>query len=145
MLSTENRETIRLYWDEFVNKKDLALGERILSPNFLLYDPLAPEPVGRETFIAMVTELFRSFPDAHYTAEEEFVETSKLVIRWTMRATHQAPFMGIAPTRKSVSMSGVDMLYLSAGRIEALRVEANLLGLAQQIGLIPADLSHCVS
>jgi predicted ester cyclase len=142
MLSAENRETVRLYWDEFINKKSLALAERIFASSFLLYDPLSPSPVGRDVFVGMLTELFSSFPDAHYTAEEEFAESSKLAIRWTMRATHQGPFLGIAPTGKTVSMSGVDMLYLAAGMIEALRVEADLLGLAHQLGAVPAlDLS----
>ena len=138
MLSAENRETVRLYWDEFINKKNLALAERILAPSFLSYDPLGPAPVGRDIFVGMLTELFGSFPDIHYTAEEEFAETSKLAIRWTMSATHEGSFIGIAPTGTKVSMSGVDMLYLSAGKIEALRVEANLLGLAQQLGAVPA-------
>lgn len=143
MLDQQSRATVRLYWDEFVNKKNLGLADQIFADNFVLHDPLSPTPViGREVFVEMVGELFRAFPDVHYTSEEEITESNKVVIRWTMRGTHQGPFIGIATTGKTVSMSGVDMLYFSAGRIEALRVEANLLGLAHQLGAVPAlDLS----
>jgi predicted ester cyclase len=142
MLTADNRDTVRLYWDEFINRKNLALAERILAPGFLLHDPLSPAPVGRDVFVGMLTELFGSFPDIQYKSEEEFAEASKLVIRWSMSATHRGSFIGIAPTGKKVSMSGVDMLYLSGGKIETLRIEANLLGLAHQLGAVPAlDLS----
>ena len=137
MLSVENREAVRLYWDKLLNEHDVAVGERILAPGFLLYDPLSPEPVGRETFLGMLRALFISFPDIHYRAEEEFTEVSKVAIRWTMSATHKGSFMGVAPTGKKVTISGIDMLYLVAGKIEALRIEANVLSLAQQLGALP--------
>ena len=138
MLDTEGREVVRRYWDEFINKKDLDQASGILADDFVLYDPLGPTPVeGRQVFVEMLGELFRAFPDIHYTAEDEVSEGGKVWIRWTMQATHSGPFIGIAPTGKRVSMSGVDMLSLANGRIEALRVEANLLGLAHQLGAVP--------
>jgi len=54
-----------------------------------------------------------------------------------MRATHRGRFVGIPPTGKTVNMTGVDLLYLSGGKIDALRVEANLLGLIHQLGAVP--------
>ncbi len=142
MLTEENREALRLYWDELINGHNPAVAERILTPDFLLYDALSPGPVGREVFREMLTELFRSFPDIHYQAEEEFAEGARLAIRWTMSATHEGPFIGVAPTGRRVTMSGVDMLYFSAGKITALRVEANLLDLVHQLGAVPTlDLS----
>ncbi len=138
MLDQQSRATVRLYWDEFVNKKNLGLADQIFADNFVLHDPLSPTPViGREVFVEMVGELFRAFPDVHYTSEEEISESNKVVIRWTMRGTHQGMFVGISPTGKTVTMSGVDMLYLAKGKIEVLRVEANLLTLVHQLGAIP--------
>ena len=108
MLGRENSELVRRYWDEFVNKHDLAQADEILALDFVLYDPLSPTPVnGRETFVQMLSELFRAFPDIQYTAEEQVAEGNKVWIRWTMRASN------------------------------ALRVEANLLGLAHQLGAVP--------
>ncbi len=138
MLSAENRAAVRLYWDELMNKHNLEVAERTLAPDLVVHDPLVPTPVtGREAFVGMLTELFSVFPDVQYTAEEEFAETSKVAIRWTMRGTHKGAFIGIAPTGRQVSMSGVDMLYLADGNIRKLRIEANLLGLIRQLGAVP--------
>ena len=138
MLNPENVQTVKKYWDEFINNHDVTCANEIFTNDFLLYDPLSPEPViGREVFVEMFGELLQAFPDIHYTSEEQISEGNRIVIRWTMHATHEGNFLGIAPTGKTVSMSGVDMLYFSGGRIRALRVEANLLGLVHQLQPIP--------
>ena len=143
MLDPENSDTVRLYWDEFTNKHNLGVADTIFADGFVLHDPLSPTPVsGHQTFVEMLTHYFRAFPDATFTREEDFAEPSKVATRYTMRATHQGPFMGIAATGKKVTYSGVAMLYLKAGKITALRIEANLIGLDQQLGAVPnLDLS----
>ncbi len=142
MSDEQNKAIVRRYSDEFVNQKNLDLADAIFADNFTLHDPLIPMPVyGRERFREMLAELIKSFPDFHYTSEEEVWQGDKVVIRWTFRGTHQGEFLSVAPTGKSVTMSGIDLLYLANGRIERLRVEANLLSLMQQLGALPVGIS----
>jgi len=138
MLNSQDQTTLDRYWKDFCNNHDLTLSGEIFADDFVLYDPLSPDPVqGRETFVEMVKQLWSAFPDAHYTEEERVCEGNKVWIRWTMRATHRGLFLGVAATHKQVVMSGVDMLTLASGRFETLRVEANLLGPANQLGAVP--------
>jgi predicted ester cyclase len=46
--------------------------------------------------------------------------------------------MGIAPTGKQVTMSGVAIHRIVAGKIKELWVVGDELGLMQQLGVIPA-------
>ncbi len=138
MLNPENTLTLHRYWHEFMNNHNVACADQVFADDFVLHDPLSPEPIlGRQVFAEMFSELLRAFPDIHYTSEEQISDGDKVVIRWTMHATHQGNFLGIGPTGKAISMSGVDMLHFSSGRIQALRVEANLLGLVHKLQPIP--------
>lgn len=44
-------------------------------------------------------------------------EGDKVVVRVTFRGTHQSPFMGIPPTGKQVTATGVELARLAGGKI----------------------------
>jgi steroid delta-isomerase-like uncharacterized protein len=138
MLDQQNRPILDRYWNDFIGKKNLSAASEILAENFVMHDPLNPEPImGRDRFVAMLDELFRAFPDIRYAAEEEIGDGDKVAIRWTMYGTHAESFLGINPTGRSVTMTGVDILYFAQRHIQALRVETNLLALVHQLGAMP--------
>jgi predicted ester cyclase len=65
-------------------------------------------------------------------------QQQKVVIRWTMRATHQGELMGIAPTGKPVTVTGIDIFRLSAGKLAEMWQNWDQLGMLQQVGALPA-------
>jgi predicted ester cyclase len=46
--------------------------------------------------------------------------------------------MGLPPTGKSITMTGIEIFRIENGKIAELWGEANLLGLMQQLGIVPA-------
>jgi predicted ester cyclase len=58
--------------------------------------------------------------------------------RFTLRGTHQGPFFGIPPTGKQVHVTGITIHRIVNGKIVEQRVEMDMLGLMQQLGVIPA-------
>jgi predicted ester cyclase len=70
-----------------------------------------------EALKQVARDLFRAFPDYHVTINDMVVEGNKVAVYWTGRGTHQGEWQGIAPTGRQISVDGVDIEYLSDGKI----------------------------
>ena len=57
----------------------------------------------------------------------------KLVTRWTIRGTHEGEFMGIAPTHKPFTLTGIVIDRFVDGKIVEEWEEADALGLMRQL------------
>jgi predicted ester cyclase len=76
-------------------------------------------------------------PDADVSVEEEIAEGDKVVIRWTLRCTHMSELMGIPPTGKQVTWTGITIYRLADGKIVEEKGEEDSLGLMRQLGAVP--------
>jgi predicted ester cyclase len=65
-------------------------------------------------------------------------EDDKVAVRFDVTATHKGEFQGIPPTGKEVSFSGMAFLTVIDGKISEEWATADMMGLMQQIGAIPA-------
>ena len=63
----------------------------------------------------------------------------KVVVRRTFRGTHKGEFIGVAPTGKEVTFTGVWITRLTGGKFEEQWVVFDALALLQQIGAIPSS------
>ncbi len=62
---------------------------------------------------------------------------NRVVVRRTVRGTHQGEWLGIAPTGKPVTFTGIWIARLTDGNLEEQWVNFDALGLLQQLGAIP--------
>ena len=58
--------------------------------------------------------------------------------RFTLTGTHQGDFAGIPATARQISVTGHDQLRVTEGKIAEHWVEMDMLGLMQQLGVIPS-------
>ncbi len=92
---------------------------------------------GREG-VKQALGLFASaFPDWHTTIEDLIAEGDKVVMRGVASGTHRGVFMGIPPTGRRVTVSGVHICRIKDGKIVEHWAEADYLGMMQQLGVIP--------
>jgi predicted ester cyclase len=61
-----------------------------------------------------------------------------IVFHGTNQGTHEGDFLGIAPTGKRVSFSGIVILRVVDGKIVERWAQLDNLSLLQQLGAIPA-------
>jgi predicted ester cyclase len=54
-----------------------------------------------------------------------------------MRGTHGDEFMGVPPTGRSVTMSGINIVRVAGGKIAEFWYGEHLLELMQQLGAVP--------
>ena len=136
-MSAENKALIRRYAEEIWNKRNLAVVNEVIAPNFSGLFPGLPEFRGLEGFKQRFTSMSIAFPDLQVTIEDMFAEEEKVVACWTMSGTHKGELMGLAPTGKQVRWTAMVIYRVVGGKIEKMWGEVDNLGLLQQLGVVP--------
>ena len=69
-------------------------------------------------------------------AKDQIAEGDKVVTRWSFTGIHRGNLMGIAPTGKQVTSSGVMIDRVVGGKITEEWEEYDALGMMQQLGAV---------
>ena len=137
-MSLEENKAIELrFFEEVVNKGNLAVIDEIVAANFVQHDPPPGITADREGMKQFFTTHLSAFPDFHSTLEDMFAEGDKVVQRFTARGTHKGEWMGIAPTGKQVTIPGMAIHRITGGKIVEGWTSMDMLGALQQLGIIP--------
>jgi predicted ester cyclase len=131
----ENKETVRRY-QEIYNRNDLdALGE-VVSQNLLTPKIMSGIPPGMEGAKAVHRIMLAGFPDYQTTIDDLLAEGDKVAARITMSGTNTGSFMGIPPTGKQVSFTGMYIARIEYGKIVEHWGEEDGISLLQQLGVL---------
>ena len=137
MSEAENKTIGKRFNEDVWGTGDEAALEELFAPDLVDLGALpgqTPDPKGHKQTLAV----FRSaFPDLNVTTDDIIAEGDKVVSRWTARGTHQGELMGIAPTGKEVTFTGIEVLRIAEGKVVERWAETNDLEVMQQIGAIP--------
>jgi predicted ester cyclase len=112
--------------------------ERALDPGCVLHYPNNIELHGPQGYRDNLAPFLTGLPDFKHIIEDIVTVGDKVVVRFTIPATHKGDFLGIAPTGKKVSFTAIAIFRIHEARIAEAWVEFDALGLLQQLG---ADLS----
>ena len=124
---------------EMFSTGDLAIAEEIYSEDYIGYDPAQPDPIrGIEEAKAEVAGYRAAFSDLQVAADHQVAEGDYVVTRWTARGTHDGELFGVAPTGKSVAITGITIVRVSGGKIVEDYTQWDALGLMTQLGAVPA-------
>ena len=132
----ENKRTVRRFFEVGPSKGDPDAANELLAPGFVLHVPLPCSP-GIQGIDEVVTACRAAFENLNVTVEDMLAEEDRVAARFTARGIHKGPFMGLPPTGKPIVMTGIEIFRLERGRIAELWGEANLIGLMQQLGILP--------
>ncbi len=136
MSTEENKALTRRLLEE--PWKNLDVVDELVDSNYVAYDPAVPAPIrGPEGAKQNFSTYLTAFEGAHITVDDQIAEGDKVVSRWTGRGTHQAELMGIAPTGKPVTVSGITISRLANGKVVEEWINWDTLGMLQQIGAFP--------
>ena len=136
-MSEENEAVVRRAFDE-VAMGDMTTVDEIIAPEFVRHDLAGgPEAHGPDGVKRLIAGLRTGFPDLQTTIDDIFSDGEKVVVRFTASGTHSGPFMGIAPTGRAATWSGVNIYRVSGGRIRETWQLADGLGLLRQLGAAP--------
>ena len=133
-----NKEIVRRLIDGVWRDRNLALVDELVAQDYVGHDPTQPAPIqGREGFKQFVGMYQSAFQDAAITIDDQVAEGDNVVTRWTGRGTHTGELMGIAPTGKEVTVSGITISRLAGGKIAEEWELMDALGMLVQLGAVP--------
>ena len=137
-MSAENKALVRRLIRDFWSKGKLEVADAIVATNYANHDPAGAMPdTGREGLKKHATMYRTAFPDLQFAIDDLTVEGNKVTVRWTARGTHQGELLGITPTGKKFSITGISFLRITNGKIAEQWVNWDTLGLLQQLGAVP--------
>jgi predicted ester cyclase len=137
MSTKENKTKQRRVWEEVVNKGDLSLVDEFIAPSYIYHGPMGMEYKGPAGLRQLITMFRTAFPDLHTTIDDMVAEGDKVATRITARGTHEGELMGIAPTGKKITFTGILITRWVGGKeVEAWEIP-DMLGMMQQLGVMP--------
>jgi steroid delta-isomerase-like uncharacterized protein len=137
MGATTNKEIVRRLGVE-PWEGNVGVIDELVAPDYIGHDPSQPELHGPDGVKGFVTTYLSAFPDGRITIDEQLAEGELVASRWTGRGTHQGDLMGIPPTGKQVTVSGITISRVKNGKVVEEWSNWDTLGLLQQLGAVPA-------
>jgi len=132
-----NKQLVRKLYEDCINPGKLELLDALFSQDYT-------SPQGKKgpaAFAGVVVSLRRGFPDVRFTIEDLIAEGDRVTVRWTWLGTHTGPFQAFPPSGKPVTNTGTVIYQLKERKIIRSWLEADRLGVLQQIGVVPKDLT----
>lgn len=135
-----NKTGSRRIFEDVFNKGKLAVIQEICLPNYLVHDPGVPnkEVRGHDGFSQYVNIFRTAFPDLSLTIDDQIAQGDEVVTRYTAHGTHRGDLMGIAPTGKKITVTGIILDRYSNGKLAESWNHSDYLGMMQQLGVVPA-------
>src|SRR5215207_2505907 len=131
----ENKNIVRRY-QEIYNKNELDRLTEVLSEDLLTPNIMPGIPPGLEGAKAAHRIMLAGFPDYQTIIEDMVAEGDRVAARIKMTGTHTCDFMGIPPTEKRISFTGIYMVRITNGKIVEHWGEEDSVSLLQQLGVL---------
>jgi len=131
-------ELRRRFDDEVVNGHDLDAIDRWFTDDFVDHVVIPGMPTGVPGVRARHEMLFVAMPDIHISVDDVLADGERTAARFTITGTDTGGFMGMPATNKAVTVTGMDFMRFRDGRIAEHWGEMDMMGLLQQLGIIPS-------
>lgn len=137
MSTEQNKAKIRYYFEEVWNKGNLAAVDEVVDANLVDHNAPPGLPPGREGHKLFVQAFRTAFPDLNFTIEDLLADGDKVIARFTSRGTHHGDLMGIPPTGKQITVTGISIDRFEGDKYVESWMEFDQLAMMQQLGVIP--------
>jgi steroid delta-isomerase-like uncharacterized protein len=116
---------------------NLGVIDELVASNYVGHDPAMPDQQGPEGVKEFITGYLAAFPDGRITIDDQFATGDVVATRWTGRGTQRGELMGVPPTGKQVTISGITISRVEKGKVVEEWTNWDMLGMLQQLGVVP--------
>ena len=142
MTTVEDNRAIDLrFVDEVLNGHNLDVLPELVAEDFVEQNPPPGQGPGREGLRQFLAQMFEAFPDLRWRVEETVAEENRVAAWSTWEGTHRGTFLGVPPTGRSVSVEAWTIDYFRDGKLAESRIIMDVMGLMQQLGVVPSPAS----
>lgn len=138
MAPTDNKDLLRYYFEEHARTKDPAVVEEVCAERYVNHT--APPGFGadRDSTKQLYAAYNAALPDWQVSLEDLLAGGDRAIARWRIRGTHKGEMMGVPATGRAVELTGHYLARIEGGHIVESWEIADVLGLMQQLGVVPA-------
>lgn len=138
-MSDQNKALSKRNFEEVWNQRKLNVIDELVASNSVLHDPSVPggKVDGSSGYKQFVETYQAAFPDLHFTVNDQIADGDKVATRWTGTGTHKGALMGIAPTGKHATVTGITIDRYQGGKAVESWTSYDTLGMFQQLGVVP--------
>jgi predicted ester cyclase len=129
-----NAAAFRRFIEE-TDKGNYNAWQEIVAPDYQGHFPSNAKPISLDEHIQAHKAFPAAFPDFRHTIDDFVAQGDKVVFRETMRGTHKGSFKGLAPTGKTFEFTTIVIARFRDGKIAEMWMEADFMGLLQQLGM----------
>jgi steroid delta-isomerase-like uncharacterized protein len=134
----EMNKTVARQTMEALDRRDLDGVRANAAPDARFYG-WAPEPLDADGHKDFMSALLAAFPDSRFPVDDVIAEGDKVAVRHRLQGTHQAELQGIPATGKKVEVGGIVIFRIENGKIAEAWLNADLMGMMQQLGVVPVS------
>ena len=138
MSAESNKALSRRLLEEAFNAGNIDVIDELVTTDVVNHDAALPEPmIGPDAAKASISGYRTAFPDLRITIEEQIADDQGVATRWSAKGTHEGDLMGMAPTGKQATVTGITIDRIVDGRIAESWTNWDTLGMLQQLGVVP--------
>ena len=117
-----------------LDARDPDVVDDYFAPEFVSHNNPPGFPPGVEGVKRFFSMFRDAFPDVEVEIDEIVVEGDRVAVATTFTGTHQGELMGVGPTGRRVSVTGIDIVRVADGKIVEHRGLTDIVGLMRQLG-----------
>ena len=126
----------RVTEDPWQGKVDEAV--ELIADEYIGHIPAAPGPFhGKAGYKEFISSYVAAFPDGKIVVDDQIAEGDIVATRWTARGTNTGGLMGMPPTGKEVTVSGIAYTWIVDGKVRESWNSWDTLSMLQQLGVVP--------
>jgi steroid delta-isomerase-like uncharacterized protein len=129
----DGAELVRRFHTELLEARDPAVVDAFFAEGFVSHNNPPGFPPGREGVKQFFATFRDAFPDVTVAIDELVAEGDRVAVATTFTGTHQGELMGMAPTGRRVSVTGIDFVRVAGGQIVEHRGLTDVVGLMRQL------------
>lgn len=141
MTMDERADLLRRTMDALWNRGDLEACDALFAEHCMFHDPTFPID-GLAGLKEFARDLRAAQPDLHMDIHDIVTGEDMTAHRYTFGGTASSEFRGIPATGKSYVMTGMGMSKWEGDRIVEDWIVYDMLGVLQQLGLVPERITH---
>jgi steroid delta-isomerase-like uncharacterized protein len=103
------------------------------------HDPDDPRDIhGAEAMKRFARKFREAFPDFHDSVDIQIAEGDMVATRFTSTGTHRGTFMGVEPTNRELTWTGITIDRIAEGKIVESWANWDMMGMMQQLNAVSA-------
>ncbi len=137
-----NSDFIRRWFEEVWNQGREATIDELCAKHCVGHGQTADgtDIVGPQHFKQFWRDFHTSVSSIHVEIHQTIEQGDMVVARWTLTANHTGPFMGISPSGKLITTTGMSMQRLADGQIVEAWDNWDQLGAFTQLGVVSLNV-----